>query len=80
MPGEEVGVQVREHHVRDAEALFARGSDVLLDVALRIDDDGLLRRFVADQVRRVGQAIEVELAEDHRKGESIPDGRLEAGG
>ena len=39
--GEEVGVQVREHHVRDAEVVLRGSREVLLDVALGIDDDRL---------------------------------------
>ena len=39
--------------------------DVLVDVALRIDDGGGVRRFVADEIRRVREAIQVELFQDH---------------
>ena len=38
MAGQEVGVQVGEEHVRDVQVLLARERQVLLDVALRVDD------------------------------------------
>jgi hypothetical protein len=43
------------------EIVFAGEGQVLIDVPLRIDDGGCLRLLVADQIRGVRQAIEVEL-------------------
>ena len=63
MPADEVGVQVRLDHVLDPETVFGRFDEVLIDVTLRIDDSRLTA--IADQVRRVGQAAEVELLEVH---------------
>ena len=40
--------------------------DVLVDVALGVDDGSDPGALVRDQVRRVGQAAEVVLLEDHR--------------
>ena len=63
--GEEVGVQVRQEHVRDAQAVLAREREVLLDVALRIDDGGHAGVLVADEIRRVRETVQIELLEDH---------------
>jgi hypothetical protein len=53
MPGDEVGVQMGEDHMRDAQPVLRGGVEVLIDVALGIDDRGDLRLLVADQVRGV---------------------------
>jgi hypothetical protein len=37
----------------------------LLDVTLRIDDDGGLGLLVANQIRGVREAVEIELMQDH---------------
>ena len=63
MPADEVGVQVRLDDVADAQAALVGRVDVLLDVALRIDDRRLAVR--TDQVRGMRQAAEVELVEMH---------------
>ena len=44
-----------------------RERQVLVDVALRIDDGRRPRLLVADQVRRVREAIQIELFQDHRR-------------
>ena len=38
---------------------------VLIAVTLRIDDGRRAGRLVGDQVRRVGQAVQIELLENH---------------
>ena len=68
MSGDEVGVQVRQDDVRDAQPVLGGEGDVLIDVALRIDDGRGAGRLVADEVRRVRQAIEIELMQDHAQG------------
>ena len=40
---------------------------VLIDVTLRIDDGRRAGRLVGDEIRRVGQAVQVELPEDHAR-------------
>ena len=67
MPGDEVGVEVREEDVRDPQAVLGGEREVLIDVALRIDDRRRVRLLVADQIRRVREAIQIELLEDHRR-------------
>ena len=51
--------------VRDRQAVLGGERQVLLDVALRIDDRRGVRLLVADEIRRVRQAIQVELVQDH---------------
>ena len=48
----------------DAQMVSLRVVKVLRYVALRVDDDRAPRRFVADQVRRVREALQVVLRED----------------
>ena len=50
----------------DREAAHRRVLEILPDVALRIDDDRAPGARVADEVRRVRQALEVVLLEDER--------------
>jgi hypothetical protein len=59
--GQEVGMQVRQHHVPDRQPVLGGKRHVLLDVALRVHDDGLLRHLVGHQVGRVREALEIEL-------------------
>ena len=65
MSGDEIGVEVGEEHVRDAQAVLGREGEILIDVTLGIDDGGGLRLFVANQVRRVGETIQIKLTNDH---------------
>ena len=62
---DEVGVEVREKHVTNRQSLLGRRGQVLLDIALRIDDRRGVRLLVADEIRRVRQTVQVELAQDH---------------
>ena len=65
MAGQEIGVQMRQEHVGNAEAMLVGKREVSLDVALRVDDGGDVRVRVTDQVRRMGQTVEIELLENH---------------
>jgi hypothetical protein len=56
---------MREKHVADPQLMLSGERQILTDVALRIDHRRDARVLVADQVRRVCEAIEVELLEDH---------------
>ena len=58
----EVGLE----YVGDRESELACTVDVLLDVALRVDHHGAAGGLIAHQIRRMGQALKVELFEDHR--------------
>src|ERR1019366_2524402 len=63
MSADEVGVKVRLEDVANGHAKRLRSVEILIDIALRIDDDSLTA--IRDQVRRVRQASEVELVEVH---------------
>jgi hypothetical protein len=65
MTRDEIGMKVRQQHVRDPQVVLARERQILIDVALRIDDGSNLRALVADEIRRVRKAIQVELVENH---------------
>ena len=65
MAGDEVGVEVREEDVTDLEAELVSVVEILLDVALRVDDDGGVAGFVAEQVGGVGEAAKIVLFQDH---------------
>ncbi len=57
VPGHEIGVQVRQQHVPDSQAVLRGELEVLIDVPLRIDHGGHARRLVADEVRGVAPGI-----------------------
>ena len=63
--GDEIGVKVRQDDMPNLEAVCAGKGEVLVDVALGIDDDRGVRRLVADEIRGVRQTSEVELLQDH---------------
>ncbi len=65
MAGDEVGVEMGEEDVADLEAERFGVGQVLLDVALGIDDDGGGTGLVSEQIRGVGQAAQVVLFQDH---------------
>ena len=64
--GEKVRVEVGEEDVLDPAAEPPGVGDVVLDVALRIDDRGAARLLVGDEVGGVGEAAEVVLLQHHR--------------
>jgi hypothetical protein len=63
--GDEVGMHVGEQHQLDGQALGLGVGQVLRDVAARVDDRRPARDRVGDQVRRLREAGEVVLVEDH---------------
>ncbi len=63
--GEVVGVDVRLGHGNDREAGSLGGVEVGVDVAVRVDDDRLVRVGVAEEVARLGERVVVEAFEDH---------------
>jgi hypothetical protein len=65
MSRNEVRVEVCEENVGDAQSVFGGEVEVLIDVALRIDDRGSAGGFIADDVRSVRQAVQIELFENH---------------
>ena len=67
MAGQEVGVEMRQQDMLDPQPRRSRIGDVGVDVPLRIDDRRDSGCLVGDEVRRVGEATEVVLLEDHRR-------------
>ena len=67
MTRDEVGVQVGQQDVFDREAVLRRKGEVLVDIPLGIDDGRDMGELVTDQVRRVGEAPEIELLENHER-------------
>ena len=65
MAGDEVGVEVGQEDVADLQAEFLGVGEVLLDVALRVDDDGGRAGLVSEQIGGVGQAAQVILFQNH---------------
>ena len=66
MARDEIGMEVREEDVRDAKMVIRSERQVLIDVALRIDDGGQAARLVGNDVRGVSQAVQIELSQDHQ--------------
>ena len=62
---QEVGVEVRLDHELDRHARLGCVGEVLGHVTLGIDDHGSAARLVADEVRRMRQALQVVLVELH---------------
>jgi len=63
--GRQTTLWVREDDVLDAKLMVGGERDVLFDVALGIDDARRAGLLVADDVRRVRQAIQIKLMKDH---------------
>ena len=63
--GDEVGVEVAEEDMADLEAKFFRVGQVLLNVALRVDDDGGRTCLVSQQIGGVGKAAQIVLFQNH---------------
>ena len=59
--GDEIGMEVGEKHMPDGQSLCFGVSDVLIDIALWINNNSSFRLLVANQVGRVGQTAEVVL-------------------
>ncbi len=65
MASHEVGVEVSEEDMADLEPQFFRVAQILLNIALGIDDDRGGAGFVAQQVGGVGEAAQIILFQDH---------------
>ena len=63
--GDEVGVEVGEKYVANLEPRFFGVGQVLLNVALRVNDDGGRTGLVCEQIGGVGQATQVVLFQNH---------------
>ena len=66
MAGDEIGVKVREDDVTNPQGVVLGKRDIFVDVALRVDHHRLAGLFVSNQIRRVREATEIKLVQDHR--------------
>src|SRR5580692_11182595 len=71
MTGHEVSMEVAEKDVTNLKAKLFGVGQVLLDVSLRIDDDGGPALLIAEQIGGVRQTSEVVLLQDHRSSISL---------
>jgi hypothetical protein len=58
MSRHEVGVKVGEEDVADLEAKLLGIGQVLLGIALGVDDDGGRAGLISEQIRSVGKAVQ----------------------
>lgn len=63
--GNEVRVKVSVDHTFDGQPVFLCIRKVFGDVAAGVDHDRPARAFVADEVGRMGEALDVVLLENH---------------
>src|SRR5690606_36346395 len=65
--GDEIRMHVRVDRVRDREPVLPRKLDVVIDVALGVDDRRDAGDRIADEVGVVGDAAGLELLEDYAR-------------
>jgi hypothetical protein len=65
MTGNKIGVEMSQEYVFDFEGVPGGERDVLVRVALGVNDGGRAGRFVSYQVGSVRQARQIELFENH---------------
>jgi hypothetical protein len=65
MSSDEIGVEMRQEYVLDLKSVLGGKRDVLVRVALRINDGCRAGLLVSNNVRGVRQARQIELLEDH---------------
>jgi hypothetical protein len=65
MTGNKIGVEMSQEYVFDFEGVLGGERDVLVRVALGVNDGGRACRFVSYQVGSVRQARQIELFENH---------------
>jgi len=65
MPGDEVGMEMRQEYMLDPEPALGGKRNVLVRVPLRVDDGGRACLLVSNHVGSVRQARQIELLEDH---------------
>jgi hypothetical protein len=65
MPGNEIGVEMAEEDMANVEIEPPCVRQILLHIALRIDDDSSGTLLVSDQIGGMSQAAQVILFEDH---------------
>src|SRR6185503_15655606 len=59
--GDEVRMKVRQEHVGNSEVVIRRERQILIDVALRIDDDGGAALLVGNDVGGMRETVQIKL-------------------
>ena len=65
MAGDKVGVEMGEKDVADVEPQFLGVGQVLLNIALGVDDDRGRTGLVSQQIGGVGEAAQIVLFQNH---------------
>jgi len=65
MPGDEIGVEMGKEYMLDLKRVFGGKDNVLIRVTLWVNYGCRACLLVANQVRSVRQARQIELLEDH---------------
>ena len=73
MPGDKVGVEMRQEYVLDLERVLGGKGNILVRVPLRVNDGGRACLLVSNNVGSVRQARQIELFEDHGTPSSLAD-------
>ncbi len=65
MPCDEIGMEMRQEYVFDSETVFTGKGNILVGVALWVDDRCHARLLVSNNVGSVRQARQIKLFNDH---------------
>ena len=72
MAGDKIGMEVGEEDMADLKAKFFGVGQVLLDIALGVDDDSGRTGLVSEKIGGVRQAAQVVLFQNHRNLYCLP--------
>jgi hypothetical protein len=67
MTGDEISMEVGKKHMFDLEPVFVGEGQIAVNIALRIDNGGDARGFVAHKVGGVREAVEVKLLKQQER-------------
>jgi hypothetical protein len=67
MSGDEIGVEMGQEYLLDLKTVLGGKGDVLVRIALRVNDGSRAGLLVFNNVRGVRQARQIELLEDHAR-------------
>src|ERR1700722_7807956 len=76
MTGDEVRMEVGEKDVADLQTEFFSVIQIMVNVALRVDDDGSRVGLVAEQIRGMGKTTKIILLQNHCSSCSLPSGGI----
>ena len=65
MPGDKIGVQMGKEYVLNFKPVLGCKGDVLVRIALRVDDGGRACGLVSNQIGSMRQARQIKLFENH---------------